>query len=86
MECPGIAHVSIAVLVCIDETTALAALPQVHGITGACIDLARIREETRRIRAAQSGWRSIFTMTGARSTDCLKYCPAASKSRAVLKD
>ena len=76
MECPGIAHVSIAVLVCIDETTALAALPQVHGITGAGIDLARIREETRRIRAAQSGWRSIFTMTGARSTDCLKYCPA----------
>ncbi len=44
MECPGIAHVTIAVLVCIDETTAVAALPQVHGITGAGIDLARVRE------------------------------------------
>lgn len=43
MECPGIAHVTIAVLVFIDETTAVAALPQVDGIIGAGIDLARIR-------------------------------------------
>jgi hypothetical protein len=83
VKCPGIAHVTIAVLVCMDETTAVAALPQVHGITGAGIDLARVREIKLRIRAAQSGWCSIFTITGARSTDCLKYGPAACKSRAV---
>lgn len=41
-----------AILDCIDESTAVAALPQVHWITGAGIDLVKIREKTRRVGAA----------------------------------
>ena len=49
---PSDDNLTSAILECIDDSTAIVSIPQIHWITGAKIDLVQIREKTSNIGAA----------------------------------